>query len=658
MSRVKPSKATRRIPEHIKRAVRARDGGRCRNCKVETEFLHFDHIVPFDLGGPNTADNIQLLCPTCNTSKGNQTTCRQCGHWMSPDKSHCTQCGARLAYTKHSKTLAGRLENLFQRVGRAVVLGGAVIVLLLLLAGGLYVASYFRGSDSTSASDQAATINTIVNSSFNTSVSQPSLFKVVVPPEASNARVVGGYKVTSGASVNFYIRAFAHLSARDLDGYESRWAANLHLNTRLPHIHLLMHKEMVDPTTGEKKVLKRLPKELLAERGSTIKDKDPARMGRISQRFKEALDEHSKPFRHIQIRDAESRILADRKVIEAGAVNERKPTFEEVSVGRWVVAEAKAARAEGESISLPLALREYVRKLDAHTAARGLDSTAAFLSQEQISELTRYRTSGLRITLHTETPDRLDALERPSREKRDRVASSVEHERQQVRRAHSSDEDQVRPNRVLKDEALKERQDRVALGTGAQIPRQAEERNLLSPPKARIEENTERFERVAVDNGEKSYPKARLSDSHPRFEASSRKKKLKAQEELFESRGRGLIEQYLALSTDPRLVKEFASAAKNQLEAGRHIESLEKTYRERYREDAPAGATLSFTDKDYLIKNVPKIYHVPSSIRNDFMRGVYTAKTSDQARSYLPREPRPFHDRRPTRDNRKGGRGR
>lgn len=205
MSRVKPARASRNIPEHIKRAVRARDGNRCRNCKVETEFLHFDHIIPFDLGGPNTADNIQLLCPTCNTSKGNQTTCRQCGHWMSPDKSHCTQCGARLSYTKHSETLAGRLENLFQRVGRAVVLGGAVVVLLLLLTAGLYVASYFRSSDSAAASDQAATVNTIVNDSFNTSISQPSVFKVVVPPEASNARVVGGYKVTSGTNVNFYI---------------------------------------------------------------------------------------------------------------------------------------------------------------------------------------------------------------------------------------------------------------------------------------------------------------------------------------------------------------------------------------------------------------------------------------------------------------------
>jgi hypothetical protein len=205
MSQARPSKASRRIPEHVKRAVRARDGGRCRNCKVETEFLHFDHIIPFDLGGPNTVDNIQLLCPTCNTSKGNQTTCRQCGHWMSPDKSHCTQCGARLAYTKHSETLAGRLEGMFQRVGRAVVLGGAAAVLLVVLVGGIYVVSYFRDRGAASAADEATTVATVVNDSFSPSSSQPSLFKIVVPPEASNARVVGGYKVTAGSRVNFYI---------------------------------------------------------------------------------------------------------------------------------------------------------------------------------------------------------------------------------------------------------------------------------------------------------------------------------------------------------------------------------------------------------------------------------------------------------------------
>jgi hypothetical protein len=199
----KAPKASRHIPEHVKRAVRARDGNRCRNCKVETEFLHYDHIIPHDLGGPTNAANIQRLCPTCNTSKGNRITCPKCGHWMSPDGSNCSQCGTRLTHTKHSDTLAGRMENLFQRVGKAVVLSGGAAVLLLVIFGGFYVYSRFRGTPSDS--EQAASVSAIVNNVFNVSFAQPATFKITVPSGASNARVVGGYKVTSGKPVDFYI---------------------------------------------------------------------------------------------------------------------------------------------------------------------------------------------------------------------------------------------------------------------------------------------------------------------------------------------------------------------------------------------------------------------------------------------------------------------
>lgn len=199
----RPAKASRHVPEHVKRAVRARDGNRCRNCNVETEFLHCDHIIPHDLGGPTNAANIQLLCPTCNTSKGNRITCPKCGHWMSPDRANCSQCGARLTHTKHSDTVAGRLENLFQRVGKAVVLGGVATLLLLVLFGGFYAYSRFRGMSSDS--EQAASVTAIVNSVFSVSSSQSATFKIMVPSNAANARVVGGYKVTSGKPVNFYI---------------------------------------------------------------------------------------------------------------------------------------------------------------------------------------------------------------------------------------------------------------------------------------------------------------------------------------------------------------------------------------------------------------------------------------------------------------------
>ncbi|HEV7892134.1 MAG TPA: HNH endonuclease [Pyrinomonadaceae bacterium] len=202
MSKSRTTKASRNIPLHITRAVDARDNHRCQNCGVVTEFIHYDHIYPFDLGGPTTVENIQSLCPKCNTSKGNKIQCHNCRHWMSPDNSKCPQCGARFKYSKRSKTLAGRLEILFEKVGRAVIIGGLALVLLLVVVGGFYVVRYFRGD---SASDQAATVNAIINDSFNVNAGQPSSFKFTVPSGAKNARVVGGFKVTSGAKVNFYV---------------------------------------------------------------------------------------------------------------------------------------------------------------------------------------------------------------------------------------------------------------------------------------------------------------------------------------------------------------------------------------------------------------------------------------------------------------------
>jgi 5-methylcytosine-specific restriction endonuclease McrA len=46
--------------------------GLCVYCKVDllTTSYHMDHIMPLFLGGSNTDDNIQLLCPACNLHKG------------------------------------------------------------------------------------------------------------------------------------------------------------------------------------------------------------------------------------------------------------------------------------------------------------------------------------------------------------------------------------------------------------------------------------------------------------------------------------------------------------------------------------------------------------------------------------------------------------
>ena len=59
------------IPEDVKLLVWARDGGHCVRCGSDQE-LHFDHIIPVAKGGSNTAENIQILCQTCNLKKSDR----------------------------------------------------------------------------------------------------------------------------------------------------------------------------------------------------------------------------------------------------------------------------------------------------------------------------------------------------------------------------------------------------------------------------------------------------------------------------------------------------------------------------------------------------------------------------------------------------------
>lgn len=57
------------IPDEVRVFVWNRDGGRCVGCGSKQR-LEFDHVIPLALGGANTARNLQLLCETCNRSKG------------------------------------------------------------------------------------------------------------------------------------------------------------------------------------------------------------------------------------------------------------------------------------------------------------------------------------------------------------------------------------------------------------------------------------------------------------------------------------------------------------------------------------------------------------------------------------------------------------
>jgi transposase-like protein len=65
----KNQKTRTAIPKNIKMEVWQRDGGKCIQCG-SNEGLEYDHIIPFSKGGANTTRNLQLLCESCNRSKG------------------------------------------------------------------------------------------------------------------------------------------------------------------------------------------------------------------------------------------------------------------------------------------------------------------------------------------------------------------------------------------------------------------------------------------------------------------------------------------------------------------------------------------------------------------------------------------------------------
>jgi hypothetical protein len=57
------------IPTHVKLEVWKRDKGCCVRCGSPKN-LHFDHIIPYSLGGSSKdAENIQLLCAKHNLEK-------------------------------------------------------------------------------------------------------------------------------------------------------------------------------------------------------------------------------------------------------------------------------------------------------------------------------------------------------------------------------------------------------------------------------------------------------------------------------------------------------------------------------------------------------------------------------------------------------------
>jgi hypothetical protein len=60
---------SRYIPQWIRQQVWTRCGGCCVECG-STFYLEYDHIIPLARGGATSAENLQLLCRSCNMRKG------------------------------------------------------------------------------------------------------------------------------------------------------------------------------------------------------------------------------------------------------------------------------------------------------------------------------------------------------------------------------------------------------------------------------------------------------------------------------------------------------------------------------------------------------------------------------------------------------------
>lgn len=56
------------IPDHVRQAVFARDGGVCLRCRSDSG-LTLDHIFPHSIGGDDSTKNLRTLCGSCNSAR-------------------------------------------------------------------------------------------------------------------------------------------------------------------------------------------------------------------------------------------------------------------------------------------------------------------------------------------------------------------------------------------------------------------------------------------------------------------------------------------------------------------------------------------------------------------------------------------------------------
>jgi 5-methylcytosine-specific restriction endonuclease McrA len=65
------AQARTHIPQDVRWAIWERDDFRCVHCH-NRRFLSLDHIIPVSKGGSDEPSNLQTLCRSCNSRKGNK----------------------------------------------------------------------------------------------------------------------------------------------------------------------------------------------------------------------------------------------------------------------------------------------------------------------------------------------------------------------------------------------------------------------------------------------------------------------------------------------------------------------------------------------------------------------------------------------------------
>lgn len=61
-----------RKASRVRRTIMGQDGACCQNCG-SSDRLSIDHILPLSRGGSDDPENLQVLCKSCNSSKGART---------------------------------------------------------------------------------------------------------------------------------------------------------------------------------------------------------------------------------------------------------------------------------------------------------------------------------------------------------------------------------------------------------------------------------------------------------------------------------------------------------------------------------------------------------------------------------------------------------